>query len=216
MITARVTRSRETGRTPARRAILRSTVSAPRGDGAPPGADPSLDDRAALDELTQLVHAELRRLASRYLARERAGHTLQPTALVHEAYLRLAGERKVPWQSRAHFVGVAAQAMRFILVDHARKKRFAKRDQGAVRVTFDEGLEVADERSADLLALDEALAKLARLDPRRSRIAELRYFGGLSVEETAEALGLSVATVVRDWRLTRTWLRRELTGDGQP
>jgi RNA polymerase sigma factor (TIGR02999 family) len=164
-----------------------------------------------LAELTPLVHAELHQLARRYLARERAGHTLQPTALINEAYIRLAGERKVQWKNRAHFVGVAAQVMRFILVDHARAKRYAKRDYGGHRITFDEDLQIGDERSADVMALDDALTRLASLDPRRSRLAELRYFGGLSVEETAEAMDVSVATVVRDWRLTRAWLRRELT-----
>jgi len=163
-----------------------------------------------LEALTPLVQAELHQLARRYLARERPGHTLQPTALINEAYVRLAGERKVQWKNRAHFVGVAAQVMRFILVDHARAKRYAKRDHGGQRITFDEELQIGEERSADLLALDEALSRLAAIDPRRSRIAELRYFGGLSVEETAEALDVSVATVVRDWRLTRAWLRREL------
>jgi RNA polymerase sigma factor (TIGR02999 family) len=163
-----------------------------------------------LAELTPLVHAELHRLARSYLAREKPGHTLQPTALINEAYIRLAGERKVHWKNRAHFVGVAAQAMRFILVDHARAKQYAKRDPGGRRITFDEELEIGDQRSADLIALDDALSRLAALDVRRSRIAELRYFGGLSVEETAEALDVSVATVVRDWRLTRAWLRREL------
>src|SRR5579871_4710058 len=166
----------------------------------------------ALDELMPLVHAELHRLARGYIARERRGHTLQPTALVNEAYLKLLGERHMTWQGRAHFVGVAAQMMRFILVDHARKKRGQKRGAGAVRVTFDENLEVAAEaRGAELLALDQALERLAKQDPRKSRIAELRYFGGLSVEETAAALSVSVATVMRDWRLTRAWLHRELS-----
>jgi RNA polymerase sigma factor (TIGR02999 family) len=169
-------------------------------------ADPSVD------ELTPLVHAELHRLARRYLAREHAGHTLQPTALVNEAYIRLAGERKVQWRNRAHFVGMAAQVMRFILVDHARKKQYAKRNNGARRITFDEDLQIASERSADVMALDDALTRLAVVDERRSRVAELRYFGGLSVEETADALGVSTATIVREWRLTRAWLRRELTG----
>lgn len=181
-----------------------------------PGASRLLGDRsrgngASLDDVMPLIHAELHRLARGYLARERPGHTLQPTALVNEAYLKLAGERAMTWQGRAHFVGVAAKMMRFILVDHARKKKGSKRGGGAVRVTFDDSLEVsAAERSAELLALDEALTKLAAQDPRKGRIAELRYFGGLSVEETAEALQVSVATVMRDWRLTRAWLRREL------
>jgi RNA polymerase sigma factor (TIGR02999 family) len=166
-------------------------------------------------ELTPLVHAELHRLASRYLARERPDHTLQPTALINEAFIHLAGDRRVAWRNRAHFVGTAAQVMRFILVDHARKRKYAKRNHGRERITFDEELQVTDERSADLLALDAALERLEQIDPRRSRIAELRYFGGLSVDETAEALSVSVATVVRDWRLTKAWLRRELSSGAQ-
>jgi RNA polymerase sigma-70 factor (ECF subfamily) len=173
--------------------------------------DWSRGDRQALDALIPLVHDELHRLAKGYLARERPGHTLQATALVNEAYLRLVGERDMLWQSRAHFIGVAAQLMRFILVDHCRRKNFQKRGGDAVRVTFDENLEVTVERSDELMALDEALNKLASQDERKSRIAELRYFGGLSVEETAEALSISVATVMRDWRLTRAWLQRELS-----
>jgi RNA polymerase sigma-70 factor (ECF subfamily) len=173
--------------------------------------DWSRGDRQALDALIPLVHDELHRLAKGYLARERPGHTLQATALVNEAYMRLVGERDMLWQSRAHFIGVAAQLMRFILVDHCRRKNFQKRGGDAVRVTFDENLEVTVERSDELMALDEALNKLASQDERKSRIAELRYFGGLSVEETAEALSISVATVMRDWRLTRAWLQRELS-----
>jgi len=172
--------------------------------------DWSQGDRKALDALIPLVHDELHRLARAYLAHERPGHTLQATALVNEAYLRLVGEREMKWQSRAHFIGVAAQLMRFILVDHCRRKRYQKRGGGAARVTFDEGLQVTLERSDELMALDEALDRLAAQDERKSRIAELRYFGGLSVEETAEVLSVSVATVMRDWRLTRAWLQREL------
>jgi RNA polymerase sigma factor (TIGR02999 family) len=167
-------------------------------------------DRAALDALMPLVEAELHRLARGYLSRERPGHTLQPTALVNEAYLKLVGERRMAWQNRAHFIGVTAQLMRGILVDHSRRKHAAKRGGGAVRVTFDDELDVADAAGADLMALDDALTRLARQDPRKARIAELRYFGGLSVEETAEVLGVSVATVMRDWRLARAWLQREL------
>jgi RNA polymerase sigma factor (TIGR02999 family) len=172
--------------------------------------DWSRGDRQALDTLMPLVHDELHRLARGYLARERPGHTLQATALVNEAYLRLVGEREMQWQSRAHFIGVAAQLMRFILVDHCRRKQYRKRGGGAARVTFDENLQVTTERGEELMALDQALTKLAQQDERKSRIAELRYFGGLSVEETAEALSVSVATVMRDWRLTRAWLQREL------
>lgn len=170
----------------------------------------SQGNREALDALIPLVHAELHRLARGYLARERPGHTLQPSALVNEVYLKLVGERDMQWQSRSHFVGVSAQLMRFILVDHCRKKHYQKRGGGAARVTFDENLEVSDERGHELVALDEALEKLARQDERKARIAELRYFGGLSVEETAEALGVSVATIMRDWKLTKAWLQREL------
>lgn len=173
--------------------------------------DWSRGNRGALDALMPLVHAELHAVARRYLGRERPGHTLQPTALVNEAYLRLVGERAMKWQNRAHFVAVAAQLMRFILVDHCRRKWYPKRGGRAARVTFDDNLVVAPERSDELLALDEALTKLAALDQRKSRIAELRYFGGLSVEETAEALSVSVSTVMRDWRLTKAWLRRELS-----
>jgi RNA polymerase sigma factor (TIGR02999 family) len=174
--------------------------------------DWSRGDRKALNALMPLVHAELHRLARGYLGRERPGHTLQPTALINEAYLKLVGERDMQWQSRAHFVAVAAQMMRNILVDHCRKKRMAKRGGGgAVRVTFDENLEVTNERGGALVALDDALKKLAAQDERKSRIAELRVFGGLSVEETAEALSVSVATVMRDWRLTKAWLHRELS-----
>lgn len=173
--------------------------------------DWSRGDRAALDALIPLVHTELHRLARGYIARERPGHTLQASALVNEVYLKLVGERDMKWQSRAHFVGVAAQLMRFILVDHCRKKQYAKRGGGAARVTFDENLEVSFERGDELMALDDALQKLAAQDERKARIAELRYFGGLSVEETAEALGVSVATVMRDWKLTKAWLQRELS-----
>lgn len=174
--------------------------------------DWSQGSREALDALLPLVHSELRKVAARHLGRERPGHTLQPTALVNEAYLRLVGQRDVQWQNRAHFVGVAAHLMRFILVDHHRKKRNAKRGGAAVRITFNEELDVADDRgNGDFLALDAALAKLAELDERKAKIAELKYFGGLNTEETAEALSISGATVVREWRLARAWLKRELT-----
>lgn len=169
-------------------------------------------DRGALDALMPLIHEELHGLARRYLSREHPGHTLQPTALINEAYLRLVGERAMSWQSRAHFIGVTAQLMRFILVDHARSRQAQKRGAGAVRVTFDESLPVSDERGPEVVALDDAMTRLAAVDPRKGRIAELRYFGGLSVEETAEALEVSVATVMRDWRLARAWLQRELAG----
>ena len=169
-------------------------------------------DRGALDELMPEVHAELHKLARGYLSRERRGHTLQPTALINEAYLKLVGERGMQWEGRSHFIAVAAQMMRFILVDHCRKKQYAKRGGGAVRVTFDENLNFfKDDRGAKLIELDEKLKELEAQDPRKSRIAELRFFGGLSVEETAEALSVSVATVMRDWRMTKAWLHRELS-----
>lgn len=170
----------------------------------------SRGDRQALDALMPLVHAELHQLARNYVARERAGHSLQATDLVNEVYLRLVGERRMQWQSRAHFIGVAAHLMRFILVDHCRRKNYQKRGGGAARVTFDESLPVTLDRGEELMALDQALQKLAVQDERKSRIVELRYFGGLSVEETAEVLSVSVATVMRDWRLARAWLQREL------
>jgi RNA polymerase sigma-70 factor (ECF subfamily) len=167
-------------------------------------------DRAALDALMPLVEAELHRLARAYMARERAGHTLQPTALVNEAYMRLIGERNMEWQSRAHFIGVAAQLMRFILVDHSRKKRSGKRGGLAQQVTLDDGHAVDLPAGADVLALDQALKRLETVDARKSRIAELRFFGGLNVEETAEAMSLSEATIHREWRLARAFLQREL------
>ena len=167
-------------------------------------------DRRALDALMPLVHDELHRLARSYVAHERPGHSLQATALVNELYLRLIGEREMQWQSRAHFIGVAAHLMRFILVDHCRRKNYQKRGGGAARVTFDESLQVTLERGDELIALDGALQRLTAQDERKSRIVELRYFGGLNVEETAEALSVSVATVMRDWRMARAWLHREL------
>lgn len=167
-------------------------------------------DNAALDLLLPHVYRELKKLAAVQLRKENAGHTLQPTALVHEAYLRLIDQREVKWQNRAHFFGVAAQLMRRILIDHARRKRARKRDAGGVRVSFDERLASGDEGSPDILALDEALHRLHELDPRQAKVVELRYFGGLSVEETAAALGTSPATVKRDWTVARAWLHREL------
>jgi RNA polymerase sigma factor (TIGR02999 family) len=167
-------------------------------------------DRAALERLMPLVERELHLLASRYLRRERPGHTLQTTALVHEAYLRLVDQRDVRWQSRAHFFGIAAQMMRRILVDHARRIAYARRGGGAAKVSLDEACVVSAERAAELVALDDALLALARLDERKCRVVELRYFGGLSVEETAEVLGVSTDTVGRDWRAARAFLRREL------
>jgi RNA polymerase sigma-70 factor, ECF subfamily len=167
-------------------------------------------DRAALDRLLPLVQDELHRLAHRYLQRERPGHTLQTTALVHEAYLRLVDQRRVRWQSRAHFYAIAAQMMRRILIDHARRIAYAKRGGGARTVSLDEACVLGDERAEELVALDEALQTLARVDERKSRVVELRYFGGLSVEETAAVLGVHPDTVTRDWRRAKAFLRREL------
>jgi RNA polymerase sigma factor (TIGR02999 family) len=171
-------------------------------------------DQAALEQLTPLIYSELHQMAHRQLGRERRGHTLQTTALVHEAYLRLIDQNEVRWQNRAHFFAIAAQMMRRILVDYARARNVAKRGGGARQVSLDEALEVSDERAADVIALDEALAALAELDPRKSRIIELRFFGGLSIEETAEVLGVSPGTVMRDWTFAKAWLQREINREG--
>ncbi len=168
-------------------------------------------DQLALEKLMPLVYDELRRLARHYMNRQRPGHTLQTTALVNEAYLRLIDSRQVQWQNRAHFFAVSAQLMRRILVDFARARTNLKRGGGAQQVSFDQALEVSAERGADLIALDDALKSLAAMNPRQSQIVELRYFGGLSEEETAEALKVSVRTVRRDWSLARAWLYRELS-----
>jgi RNA polymerase sigma factor (TIGR02999 family) len=167
-------------------------------------------DKAARDSLMTAVYEELRRLAALYLSRERPGHTLQPTALVHEAYLQLVGEGRVDWQGRAYFFGAAGRLMRRILVDHARARNAAKRGGGRLMVTFSEALAAAAPRDLDLVALDSALEELARLDPLQSRIVELRFFGGLSVEETAEVLSVSPATVKRHWTTAKAWLRHQL------
>ena len=171
-------------------------------------------DEDALGKLAPLVEAELRRLARHYLRGERPGHTLQPTALVNEAYLRLLDWRKQSWQSRAHFMGIAANLMRRILVDHARRYGFQKRGGNAVRVSVDAERLGSVEREPDLVALDEALTRLAELDPRKSQVVELRFFGGLSVEEAAEFLKISPRTVKREWSLAQAWLHCELTGGG--
>ena len=168
-------------------------------------------DRAALDRLMPLVYAELRRLAGHYLAGERQGHTLQATALVNEAYLQLVESGAREWQNRAHFFGVAAQLMRRILVDHARTRNSLKRGGGAQQITFDEGALVSHERFAEIVALDDALSALAAFDERKSRIVELRFFGGLSIEETAAALDVSPGTVMRDWTLAKAWLQRAIS-----
>jgi RNA polymerase sigma-70 factor, ECF subfamily len=166
---------------------------------------------AALDELAPLVHQELRRLARRYMLGERVGHTLQTTALVNEAYLRLVNAREVNWQNRAHFFALSARLMRRILVDSARARGGQKRGGGIPKVTLDEALIGPQEKGQDLVALDEALKALSGLDPRKSRVVELRFFGGLSVEETAEVLKVHPNTVLRDWRLAKMWLKREIS-----
>jgi len=168
-------------------------------------------DQNARDELIPLVYQELHRLAHHYMSHERPGHTLQTSALVNEAFLRLADQRDVQWQNRAHFIGIAGQMMRRILVDYARNRGYAKRGGSALQVSLDEELIVSEERSAEVVALDDALQSLARLDERKSRLVELRFFGGLSIEETAEVLGVSPGTVMRDWTLAKAWLRREMS-----
>src|SRR5882724_7228785 len=168
-------------------------------------------DQEALPRLTPLVYAELHRLARRYMGRESPGHTLQTTALVHEAWLKLIDQRRVRWQNRAHFFGVSAQLMRRILVDMARSRNYLKRGGGARQVELAEPLVVSKERDADISALDEALDALAAFDPRKARVVELRFFGGLSVEETAEVLKVSTDTVTRDWQAAKAWLYRELS-----
>jgi len=173
--------------------------------------DWSKGDRKALDKLMPLVYSELRRLAGNYLRRERQGHTLQPTALVNEAYLKLIDQKNAKWQNRAQFYGVAAQLMRRILVDHARQHQAAKRggsEQQRLSITSAE--RIIQQPEVDLLALHEALEELATLDPQQERIVELRFFGGLSIEETAEVLHIGHATVERDWKMARAWLRRKL------
>lgn len=173
-------------------------------------ADWSKGDQAALDQLTPLVYQELHKLAHAYLNRERSGHTLQPTALIHEAYLRLIDQNIEKWQSRTHFYGVAAHLMRQILVEHARSRSAGKRGGGIVNLALDEALDYSQDQAAELIALDDALTSLAAFDARKCRVIELRYFGGLSVEETAEVLNISVPTVVRDQRMAQAWLHREL------
>jgi RNA polymerase sigma factor (TIGR02999 family) len=169
-------------------------------------------DPRALDALVPLVYAELRQQARRALRREGAGHTLQPTALVHEAWLRLVDQRHARWESRSQFFGVAAQVMRRVLVDHARTRHAQKRGGGAVQVSLSDAAAVdgGSDADVDVLALDDALSRLAELDPRKARLVELRYFVGLSIPEAAEAMGISQATVGREWAVARLWLRREL------
>jgi RNA polymerase sigma-70 factor (ECF subfamily) len=169
----------------------------------------------AASKLMPLVYGELRRLAAHYLRQESPGHTLQPTALVHEVYLKLVEQGNASWQSRAHFFGIASRLMREILVEHARKRRALKRGGLQQKVQLAEALAVAPNRPIELVALDEALRRLEKLDPQQSRIVELRFFGGLSIEETAEVLGVASRTVKRDWSVARVWLHREIAKGGQ-
>jgi RNA polymerase sigma-70 factor (ECF subfamily) len=175
-------------------------------------AEWSEGNQAALDQLYPLVYNELRRLAHGYLRRERKGHTLQNTALINEAYLRLVDQKHVHWANRSHFFGISAQIMRRILIDHARRYEYSKRGGGAQRISLDEGAVVAKQRARELLLLDEALKSLATIDPRRSQVVELRYFGGLNNEEIAGVLKISENTVTRDWNMARAWLYQELNG----
>ena len=170
-------------------------------------------DESAFDQLVTLVYPELRRLARNYMRREDEAHTLQTSALINEAYLRLVNYQDKGWNNRAHFFAVAAQVMRRILIDHARKHRRAKRGAGANHVSLDGGAVISQDRAADFLALDEALVQLAEIDERKSRIVELRFFGGLTVEEVAEVLNLSPITIKRDWRSARAWLQREINSN---
>jgi len=171
----------------------------------------SMGNQAALEELMPLVYSELRRLASAYLRRERPDHTLQSTALVHEAFLKLVNQRDVEWRNRAHFYGIAAQMIRRILVDYARSHHAEKRGSGAVMLALDEAMAVPEKTGLDLVDLNDALEQLALMDPRQNRIVELRFFAGLSIEETAEVMQLSPATVKREWNSARAWLFRELS-----
>jgi RNA polymerase sigma factor (TIGR02999 family) len=168
-------------------------------------------DQAAFDQLVPLVHDELRRIARRHMGGERGEHTLQASALVNEAYLRLLDVKRIEWQDRAHFFAMAARVMRRILVESARARKFQKRGGDARRISFDEALVVSREPHQDLVALDDALTALSEIDPRKGQVIEMRYFGGLSVEETAEALQVSTGTVMRDWRLAKIWLLHELS-----
>lgn len=171
-------------------------------------------DKSALDKLMPIVYQELRQIARRYMRRERHNHTLQTSALVNEAYLHLIDQRAVRWQNRAQFFAITSSLMRRILVDYARTRGYTKRGGTALRVTFDDKNISADEQAADLLALDDALNQLAKIDPRQSRIVEMRFFGGLSVEETAAAMSLSPATVKREWSTAKAWLYKRLTSEG--
>lgn len=171
-------------------------------------------NQSALDELYPLVYDELHRLARRYMSREKKGHTLQTTALINEAYVRLVGQ-KVNWANRSHFFAISAQIMRRILIDHARRQAYLKRGGGAQQVSLEEAATVTPDQSGELLRLDEALKSLAEMDPRRSQVVELRYFGGLNNEEIAGVLNVSENTVTRDWNMARAWLYQQLTGSGR-
>jgi RNA polymerase sigma factor (TIGR02999 family) len=168
-------------------------------------------DKSALDQLIPLVYPELKRLARRYMGRESPDHTLQTSALINEAYLRLVDQHAVEWQDRAHFFAVAAQVMRHILIDHARSHRYHKRGAGAEHIPLDDVAVVSQERATELVALDDALTRLATVDPRKSQIVELRFFGGLTVEETAEVMKLSPITIKREWRSAKAWLHTEMS-----
>ena len=167
-------------------------------------------DQSALKKLTPLIYDELRRIAHRYVQHERSGHTLQTTALINEAYVRLAGQETPEWQNRSHFFAVTAQVMRHILIDHARRRRCLKHGGQFQQVSIEEASLMSEERAAELIALDEALDELREFDPRKNKVVELRYFGGLSLEETAQALEISVMTVRRDWRAAKAWLFRRM------
>lgn len=168
-------------------------------------------NRAALDRLTPIVYEEIRRIAHRYMDRERQGHTLQTTALINEAYVRLLGQQQGEWNSRTHFFAVVAQVMRHVLVDHARSRLYLKRGGDAQRVSLEDVTVMSTARASELVALDEALSSLAKLDPRKAKVIELRYFGGFSLEETATVLDISVMTVRRDWRAAKAWLYRQVS-----
>lgn len=199
-------------------AFLRHTQEAAVGPASPCDVTRWLQawgggDESALEKLVPLVYGELHRRARHFIRRERAGHSLQPTALIHEAYLRLVGSKPVDWQNRSHFYALSSRLMRQVLVDHARSRRRDKRGGGAVPVFFDEAW-MGPPQDLDVIRLDEALRALAETDERKSRVVELRFFGGLSVEETAEILKVSPQTVLRDWRLAKAWLQREMKVEG--
>jgi len=190
------------------------SMTPPRGEVTGLLAELRSGNKEALTKLIPLVYDELHRLAEHYMRNERVGHTLQPTALINEAYMRLASAEKADWQHRAHFVAVAAGTMRRVLIDHARKRKAAKRGGEQAALPLEDNLEfLSEERPEELIALDEALTRLQELDPRQSQVVELRFFGGLTVEETAEVLGISPKTVKRDWAVARAWLHGEMSKD---